>query len=255
MKTVVITGASGGLGEALVEQFAKEHTRLILVARQEEKLMHLCQKWCHSCKEITYLLCDLASSKARVELLEKLKQEKIDVFIHNAGYGYYFDAHQFHYADVENMMQVNLIAPIHLTNALLPKFYTQQSGHIIFVASQAGKMTTQKSSLYSATKFGLRGYANGIRLEAHDKHVYVTCVNPGPIATNFFKTADKTGRYVKAIGKYMLHPQDVAKRIYKSVGTPKREINMPYVMEIMAKCYVLFPKLGDYLTRSLFNKK
>lgn len=255
VKTVVITGATGGLGQALVEQFAQVNYRLILVGRHEEKLKSLVCKWESACHSIVYIVCDFVREIAREQLIEQLTQENIDIFIHNAGYGEFAHAQEFTYQAVNDMLQVNLLAPIQITNALLPVFYARQTGQIIFVASQASKMATPKSSIYSASKFGLRGYANSIRLEAKEYHIHVTTVNPGPIATNFFKRADKTGQYVKAVEKYMLSGQKVAKRIYANTHNPKREINLPYVMEIMAKSYVLFPQIADYLARRLFNKK
>src|SRR6185437_3126826 len=76
-------------------------------------------------------------------------------------------------------------------------------GHIINIASQAGKIATLKSSVYSATKHAVLGYTNSLRMELSDLHIKVTAVNPGPIGTDFFSIADEGGTYAKSVQRYV----------------------------------------------------
>lgn len=255
IKTILLIGATGGLGEAMVAQFKNPQTRLIMVGRNIEKLQHLQEKWIADYAKIDVLVLDIGETNSREQLISQLKAESIDVFIYNAGFGLFQNAEEFNDTDINEMLQVNTLGAIQLTSGLLPQFYDQQKGHIIFIASQAGKIATAKSSVYSASKFALIGYANALRLEARVHNVWVTTVNPGPIATDFFKRADVSGNYVKAVGKYMLHPEDVAKRITKVIKKPKREVNMPMLMNWLAKWSVVFPNISDRVTYRLFNKK
>lgn len=254
-KTVLITGATGGLGQALIHAFCDVSTHLILTGRNTAELERISQEYASSYASIEHISVDFSASEQTDMFIKTIDTRHIDIAILNAGYAIYKTAEMFTPQEVQNMTSVNLTSTIVLSNSLLKNMYTQKSGQIIFIASQAGKMTTPKSTIYSATKAGLIGYANGVRLEAQNHGVHITTVNPGPIATDFFKRADSTGSYVKTVGKYMLFPEDVAKRIYRATHKPVREINLPKLMHVGSKLYVLFPKMGDFLTGNLFDKK
>ena len=130
-----------------------------------------------------------------------------------------------------------------------------QSGHIINIASMAGKMATPKSTIYSATKFAVIGFSNALRLELKPFGIHVTTVNPGPIETNFFNIADPNGSYLDKIGAMVLQADDLAKEIVNTFGKNKREINRPRLMNTAAFFYQVFPTIGDYLAGGIFNKK
>lgn len=254
-KTVLITGATGGLGQAMVESFCDMSSHLILTGRNSQELERITEKYTPYYASIECKTVDFSDSMQTNLFLQEIADKHIDIAILNAGYAIYQTAEHFTVQEVQDMMAVNLVSTILLSNALLKNMYENRTGHIIFIASQAGKITTPKSTIYSATKAGIIGYANGLRLEAKKYGVHITTVNPGPIATNFFKRADSTGTYVKAVGKYMLFPEDVAKKVFNATKKPVREINLPKMMHIGSKLYVLFPRFGDFLTGNLFNKK
>ena len=92
----------------------------------------------------------------------------------------------------------------------------ENKGHIINIASQAGKLATPKSSGYSASKHAVLGFTNSLRMELAKTDIYVTAVNPGPIQTNFFSIADQSGNYEKS-----------AEKTVNIIGKPKREVNLP----------------------------
>ena len=119
----------------------------------------------------------------------------------------------------------------------------------------AGLIASSKSSLYSATKFAAIGFSNALRLELLPFGIYVTTVNPGPIKTAFFDQADPSGAYVKAVDKYMLEPDFVARKIVSSFGKKKREINLPVLLNVAHKLYTLFPRVADYMASKMFNYK
>ena len=106
-----------------------------------------------------------------------------------------------------------------------------KSGHIINIASQAGKIATPKSSVYSATKHAVLGYTNSLRMELSDFQIKVTAVNPGPIGTDFFTIADESGTYAKSVQRYILKPEYVAKKVVDAMLTSTREINLPRLDE------------------------
>lgn len=253
-KIALITGASSGLGEQLAQRLAEKNYNLILIARNGEKLKQL-QIILEDQYAITvnYYSMDLSQ-------LEQLKQfvttlPVIDLFICNAGYGIFEPIEEVNIAQAEHMFAVNVLAPIILTQAILPKMYDHHEGHIIYIASQASKIATPKTSVYSATKFALRGFANAVRLEAKPYNVKITTVNPGPIQTNFFNIADQTNTYLNNVKRHILQPEQVVNKIIKAIEHPIREINLPNSMHIASKFYTLFPNLSDYLTIKFFNRK
>lgn len=251
---IVITGATGGLGEALMKQYAKPGNFLRLIARNEEKLQYLKNQFERFCDDIDYFVADL-SDRSQDEPIVKWIGENIDVIIHNAGFGLFHEAIGFNLSIIQNMFAVNVDAPIHLTTRLLPILYQKKAGSIVFIVSQASKIVTPKSSVYSATKFALRGYANGLRLEAKSQGVHILVVNPGPIRTAFFERADQTGSYVQNVKQWLLESDDVAKAIVDGIKKHKREVNLPLSMEFLSRVSVLFPKISDHFIAKFGNKK
>ncbi|MGT2887161.1 SDR family oxidoreductase [Streptococcus didelphis] len=251
-RNILITGASGGLAEAMIKQLPQEDF-LILLGRNKEKLEKL---YSFHQKKVC-LAIDIKDSQAIQELVEKLWQTygKIDILINNAGFGTFKNAHEFSNTEIEEMFQVNSLASIHFARLLGQKMATIGKGHIINIVSMAGLIASAKSSIYSATKFAVIGFSNALRLELADSQVFVTTVNPGPIDTHFFDQADPSGAYLKSVEKFSLKPEEVAKRIIAILGKNKRDLNMPLALACAHKCYILFPRISDYLARKVFNYK
>ena len=131
----------------------------------------------------------------------------------------------------------------------------RNTGHIINIASQAGKLATPKSSGYAATKHAVLGFTNSLRMELAKTNIFISAVNPGPIETNFFNTADKSGNYVKSVKKFMLKSDYVAEKIIQLMIHPKRELNLPRWMNLGSVLYNLFPSISEKLTGRLLDKK
>lgn len=257
-KTVLITGASSGLGEAIAYEAAKRHAKLILCARREDKLKVIAEKCIRLSNEsCDYFSLDVSDFNCVEETLSIIETNnpKVDVLVNCAGFGLF---EPFLETDIENtmkMFKVNVLGLMYLTQKIAIRMAEDTSGHIINIGSQAGKMATPKSSIYAATKFAVIGFSNSLRLELKPLGIAVTTVNPGPIKTNFFETADPSGDYLATLGKVALDPDKLAKKVVNIMGTDKREINAPFIMELGSKSYQLFPHIGDYLASTLFNKK
>ena len=175
--------------------------------------------------------------------------------INNAGLGYLKLAKDLSESEITQMLQLNLNTLIKITQHFVPRFIEDKGGVIVNIASQAGKSATVKSSVYSATKFGVLGYSNALRLELKPYGIHVMTVNPGPIATDFFDKAEPTGKYLEQLGSVVLDPVKVAGEVVKGIEREKREVNLPKSMNFASKLNVLFPKIGDKLLGSIFNKK
>ncbi|SFA97403.1 MULTISPECIES: SDR family oxidoreductase [unclassified Bacillus (in: firmicutes)] len=257
-KNIVITGASGGIGAEIARLCAEQGANLVLLARSHDKLMHLKKELenKHPIQVSVYQL-DVSNSADVKAVFTRIFEEigTVDVLVNNAGFGIFREAHEASIEEITGMFNVNVVGLMACTGMVLPHMRARRSGHIINIASQAGKIATPKSSVYSATKHAVLGYTNSLRMELADYHVHVTSVNPGPIATNFFEIADEKGTYVKNVQKFMLQPEYVAKKVVESMFTKTREINLPRWMNMGSVIYVLFPRLFERLGKKAFNKK
>jgi uncharacterized protein len=257
-KNIVITGASGGIGAEIAKLCAASGANLVLIARSLEKLKQLQtelqQK--HQVRVEVYQL-DVSNTEKVKEVFTAVFSEigEVDILVNNAGFGVFREAHAATMDEIKGMFDVNVIGLMACTSMVLPKMRERRSGHIINIASQAGKIATPKSSVYSATKHAVLGYTNSLRMELSDYNVLVTSVNPGPIATNFFNIADEKGTYVNNVKRFMLQPDYVARKVVESMLTKTREINLPRWMNMGSVVYVLFPRLFERIGKKAFNKK
>ncbi|WHY70349.1 SDR family NAD(P)-dependent oxidoreductase [Fictibacillus enclensis] len=256
-KVIVITGASGGLGAQVALDAARMGAHLVLIARNKEKLEHIKEKIkAEGNREPVIHQLDVGITEDVSRVFHEITSDlQIDVLINNAGFGifdYFVDADL---KDLSGMMQTNVIGLMACTQAVLPQMISRGSGHIINIASQAGKISTPKSSGYAASKHAVLGFSNGLRMEIAESGIHVTTVNPGPIETNFFSIADKSGSYEGNIKKWMLSPEYVSKKILSAVGRPVREINLPGWMNAGSKLYQMFPRLVEKLAGNAFKQK
>ncbi|MGM7701855.1 SDR family NAD(P)-dependent oxidoreductase [Pseudalkalibacillus sp. Hm43] len=257
-KIIVITGASSGIGADMARLVAAKGWTPVLMARSVAKLEHLQNEIQHDFQVQAYRYkLDVQNLDEVEDVFNRVEKEigPIHVLINNAGYGifdYFLDAKM---EDVKGMFDTNVVGLMACTKAVLPEMMERREGHIINIASQAAKLATVKGSVYAATKHAVLGFTNSLRMEVKDYGIYVTTVNPGPIQTNFFKVADKSGQYEKNIEKWLLDPKEVAQKIVKTIDKPVRELNLPGWMEAGSKLYQLAPALVEKLGKKAFSQK
>ncbi|MFE8695545.1 SDR family NAD(P)-dependent oxidoreductase [Cytobacillus sp. FJAT-53684] len=257
-KNIIITGASGGIGAEMAALCAQSGANLVLLARNLEKLNALkadLENRFHVQVDVHKLDVSNTDDVKAVFSQVLAKLDHVDVLVNNAGFGIFREAHEAKIDEIKGMFDVNVVGLMACTSMVLPKMRLQKSGHIINIASQAGKIATPKSSVYSATKHAVLGYTNSLRMELARSNVYVTAVNPGPIETDFFTIADEKGTYVKNVQKFMLKPAYVAKKVVDAMLTPTREINLPRWMNAGSIVYALFPRLFERIGRRAFDQK
>lgn len=257
-KNIVITGASGGIGAEMAKLCASRGANLVLLARSKDKLQQL-QKELQDryAVRVTVHQLDVSDTDQVRIVFERIFQTvgQVDILVNNAGFGVFREAYEAGIDEIKAMFNVNVIGLMACTSMVLPQMRKRQSGHIINIASQAGKIATPKSSVYSATKHAVLGYTNALRMEVSDYNVRVTSVNPGPIATNFFTIADEKGTYVRNVQRFMLQPEYVARKVVDAMLTKTREINLPRWMNLGSAFYALFPKTFERLGKKAFNQK
>ncbi|MCK0471443.1 SDR family oxidoreductase [Halalkalibacter sp. APA_J-10(15)] len=256
-RVVWITGASSGLGKEIALQAAKQGDTVVLLARRIDKLLKIekeIQNAGGNAHSFQLDVGDLDNLEIAINSIMS-KVGRIDVLINNAGFGVFE-----HLTDVEldvmkEMFHVNVLGLIAFTRYVVPYMIEQKGGHIINIASQAGKLATPKASIYAATKHAVLGFTNSLRMELSPNQIHVSAVNPGPIQTDFFTRADEAGSYVKSVEKWMLQSKDVAEKVIRLIKKPKREVNLPRWMGAGSTIYQLFPTLIEKLAGKKLSQK
>src|SRR4051794_3159185 len=175
--TVLLTGASGGIGQAIARALDERGAKLLISGRRAEQLERIAAELGG---RPTALVADLTEAADAVALAERAGA--VDILVANAALPASGPIDDFTPEQIDRALDVNLRAPIQLARALVPGMVERHGGHVVLVSSLSGKLASVGSSLYSAGKFGLRGFAAGLREDLHGTGVGVTVVFPGFIS-------------------------------------------------------------------------
>lgn len=218
-QTVIITGATGGIGYALAEIFARNGYNLALTGRDSEKLKiikdHLERQYSVDIKQCVK---DLSVSTTPDEIYQSLSAEmiEIDILVNNAGFGLLGEFSKLGLADQLEMLQVNITALTHLTRLFLPDMIQRKRGKILNVASTAAFLPGPGMAVYYASKAYVLNFSAALSHEVHSSGISVTALCPGPTATNFQKRAGMTGTNLfKKMS--IMSPEEVAGRGYRGL--------------------------------------
>jgi short-subunit dehydrogenase len=172
--TALVTGATGGIGSAIARALHERGARVLLSGRRADVLEELRAGLGERAR---VLPADLADAGAAAALADRAGP--VDVLVANAALPASGRVDDFEPAEIDRAIDVNLRAPIQLARALLPGMLDRGRGHMVFVSSLSGKAASPRSGIYSATKFGLRGFAAGLREDVEPRGLGVTVVFPG----------------------------------------------------------------------------
>jgi short-subunit dehydrogenase len=211
MPTALVTGASGGIGEALARELAAHGHDLVLVARSADRLRSLADEL-GGARGIgaEVIVADLGSPGGSQIVVDALGGRRIDVLVNNAGIGSFGTFHETEPAQLEQMMQLNMVALTALTRALVPGMVERGDGRILNVASTAAFMPGPLMAVYYATKAYVLSLGEALHQELKGTGVTVTTLCPGPIATGFQAGADmESSKLVR--GRTLMTPETCAK--------------------------------------------
>ena len=239
---VLVTGASGGIGQALARTFCAHGADLVLSGRRGELLASLATELAAES-----VVADLAD-RDDLDRLVAVAGE-LDVLVANAalpGSGLLVRLTQ---AQIDATLEVNLRAPIALARAVLPGMLERGSGHLVFISSLAGKAASPAASLYNATKFGLRGFALGVREDLHGSGVSASVILPGFVSdAGMFH--DSGVRLPPGVGTRT--PAQVAEAALRAVVEDRAEITVaPLGLRLGTDVAALAPALGARAQRLL----
>lgn len=253
-KVVWITGASGGIGAMTAAMLAKRGAVPVLTGRNERKLKERAAEIGPGCDYFVLDVRDPEQVRRTADAIAS-KHGAIDILLNNAGYGEFRRFEDMPEEAFQDMMDTNYMGIVRCTKAALPYMKKQGGGHIVNVASMAGKLASAKSTAYSATKHAVLGFTNALRMELKPLGISVSAINPGPIDTDFFAIADPDGSYVQNISWLMMKPEKVCRSIIRVMERKTDEIDLPKAAGVGIRLYGLFPRTADRLFGKWLNQK
>jgi len=257
-KAVIVTGASSGIGAATARLFGQQGARVALAARRVERLEAVAQEIEAAGGEALVVAADLSRLEDIQALIDRTLERfgRIDVLVNNAGFGRLNFLDRLDPAkDIAPQYAVNVLGYVYAARLALPVMMRQQSGHVISIASMAGKVATPTYTIYASCKFAIDGFSQALRREAAPWGVRVSVVYPTGVATEFSAHAGiqrKTKfRTPKAL---VLTGDDVARAVVRlAAGGRSREVLMPGVNVFAKHINQLFPWLVDWATIRSFT--
>lgn len=225
-KTALVTGASRGIGLAIARRLGKMGARLSLCARNPETLSRAAGQLCGEGLGAIAIPADLTRSDEILQVVAKTHQSlgPIEILVNNAGVGKFAPFHEVGETDWDTVLDTNLKAVFLLSKAVAPEMIHRRSGHIINVASLAGKNSFATGGVYCASKWGLLGLTYCMAEDLRGYGIRVAAICPGSVATEFSPHAGKDD-------SKMLQPDDVA----HAVEMILREAPQSFISEILLR--------------------
>ena len=227
-KTVLITGASSGIGEGCARKFASQGARIILNSRSKDKLESLAknlkEEYGAECYVLAFDVCDRKGASAALESLPE-EWKSIDILINNAGLAVGVDKeHEGCLDEWDVVIDTNIKALLSMTRMVVPGMVERGRGHIINIGSIAGDAAYPGGSVYCATKAAVKALSDGLRIDLVDTPLRVTNIKPGLVETNFSvvrfrgdkEKADNVYKGIKA-----LNGDDIAEVAYFAASAPE----------------------------------
>lgn len=245
MAYALITGASKGIGKAIAEELAARKIDLLLVARSQDLLAEVADELAkkHAIKT-AFLAIDLSEKEAAQKVFDWCTSKKfsVNILVNNAGYGL---SGAFNKQTLNNnldMLQVNMLVPVTLTQLFLPQLLAQPKAYILNTASSAAYQAVPGLGLYAASKSFLLSFSRALHQELRKTNVSVTAVSPGATDTDFVVRAQVGPKALKAANQVNMLPQAVAKIAVKAMFSKKPEVITGLVNKAGAFITWLLPK-------------
>jgi len=232
-KTIAITGATGGIGALLCQRFLDLDANIIMIGRTKIQA-----------QDAQFIQGDLSNIEGINQVISSLKNHDIDILINLAGLQYFGPAEQESITHTQSLLTVNLMAPIMLTQALLPKMKQKKSGHIVNIGSTFGSINFAHFASYSSSKSGLKGFSEALRREVKSDGINITYI--APRAVNTPMNTSKLLNFASMTKMNMDEPSWVADKILNAIIDNKKDIYLGFPEKLFVRINAIFPRLVDW---------
>lgn len=259
-KVVLITGASSGFGMDAARLFAYEGCKVVLAARRIDRLQELAARIQKDGGEAFAVPVDV-SNREEIEIMVDTVLDlygRVDILFNNAGFGRLaWLENMSAERDIEMQIAVNLLGVIQVSHAVLPGMLKRRSGHIINMSSVAGWIAPPTYAIYSASKYGVRGFTDALRREVQPFGVHVSGIYPGPAQTEFGQHTGDHPMRKSALRRYFrsMTSDEVAERVVELAQHPRRAVILPWYYHIAIWADWYMPWLVDWITMEFLTKK
>ena len=242
-KTVFLTGASSGIGEALAIALAKKGATLGLLARREELLAEIAAKCEVEGGKASIFPCDVVDSDGVAAAANKFRDEfgHIDIMIANAGIGgNNKETRDYEPTAVKKLIDINLLGAVNTIHAVLPQMLERGSGHLVAISSLAGFRGLPKSAAYSASKAAMTAFFESVRLDVAERGIDVTIIQPG-----FIRTPLTAGREKKI--PFLMDLDDAIPHFVRAIENKKKFAAFPWQLATIVR-------LGKIMPASIYDR-
>lgn len=255
-RSILITGASMGIGESLAREMARQGADLILVARSEALLKKLCQELQSSGTTCRYFTCDLAQASEVEDLGEKiLALGQLDGIVHNAGVGIYGEFSHLSDLDIRGLFEINFFSILSLTRILLPLLKNSPVPRILTVSSVVSWRGIPRMSPYCASKAALSLFVESLRVELKKHRIKLINTYPGQTRTDFSVNAKSKGWRPFSTEGSGTPPAKVAKKLVRAYIRGKRDEYVSLSNRMLIWLNFFFPKLLDWSLEKYFRNR
>lgn len=214
-RTAVITGASGGIGQATARELGRDHDILAHYHSDQAAAEGVADEIRDGGQDVLVHGCDLADPDAAARMIDRARAEfeGIDVLVNNAAVFHRTGLSEISVEDLDQTLDVNLAGPLYVTRAVLPVMLDQDGGHIVNVASTAGTHGSPTDPTYGASKAGLIGFTRSLARCHTDSGIFANAVAPGPTATEMFEEDRRPAARDRSPIDRLIRPEEVASAV------------------------------------------
>ena len=244
-QVVLITGASSGIGQRLAIDLAARGATVVGCARSRDRLNETERDVQRLSASSTVHVCDVSDPQQVQAMVEKVLAQfgRIDILINNAGFGLYKTLADSSVESIEAVLRTNFLGVVYCAKAVLPSMMARRSGHIVNIASGAGKIGTPNMASYCASKFAMIGLSESLYHELRPYDIYVSVICPGPVRTNMQLMFDQLAAGVWTPELLILKTEEVSLAVIRAIEKKRFEAVIPLWLALACRFKAVFPTI------------